>query len=80
MEGNRTGQIVAGTVCILIGAVIEVGPILLFGEQPTMASHIAAGGFAFVGLWLIFPVGMGRLGDWAAEKIPWLHHHEEDDG
>lgn len=63
-EGNRTAQVIAGSFVLLVAA----GLLLLHytaGHEPRdLELWIGAGGL-LVGLWLVVPVGMGRIGEQA---------------
>lgn len=61
-DGNRTAQIISGTVVSAIAAVLLLGPQVSSGKPPRDLVIYVGVGLVIVGLLLIVPVGMGRIG------------------
>lgn len=64
-EGNRPAQVGAGVLVLLIAATLMVGPQVVAAEQPRDLVLYVGAGLVVVGLWLVVPVGMGRIGEQA---------------
>lgn len=77
-EGTR--QFFLGLFLVSLGAFVLVGPPVLTGNQPGKWEVIAAGGALFVGGYLMIPATFREMGEWIAEKVPFLHAHGDGDG
>lgn len=75
-EGNRPAQIGSGIVVMLIAAALMVGPQVVAAEQPRDLVLYVGAGLVVVGLWLVVPVGMGRIGEEARKLWHEIRGHE----
>lgn len=76
---KRPAQIAVGGFVLIVSVALPVGIVFAVGEQPATPVLIASGVGFFSGLWFVFPVGTGKLGNWIAGKIPFLDNDGDDD-
>lgn len=75
-DGNRTAQVLGGWFVLAVAAAMLLGHYVADAHTPKdLELYIGAGGLV-IGLWLVAPVGMGRVGTEARRLWHELRGHQ----